>query len=66
MLCFRPGFTRINLPYFLDEDTLNFALGAVKLLSEHGWKLLPQVGLEALFVKPRKGQGVKCKPFSSI
>lgn len=44
-MCFvcRPGFTRINFPYFLDEDALDFTLEAVKLVAEHGWKLLPQV-----------------------
>ncbi|XP_045204421.2 uncharacterized protein LOC123557183 [Mercenaria mercenaria] len=38
----RPGFTRINLPYFLDEESVEFTLEAVKLVAEEGWKLLPQ------------------------
>ncbi|KAL4229996.1 hypothetical protein ACF0H5_010384 [Mactra antiquata] len=38
----RPGFTRINLPYFLDDETLEFTLEAVKMIAEEGWKLLPQ------------------------
>ncbi|XP_060606543.1 uncharacterized protein LOC132758858, partial [Ruditapes philippinarum] len=38
----RPGFTRINLPYFLDEESLEYSLEAVKLVAEEGWKLLPQ------------------------
>ena len=39
----RPGFVRLNLPYFMDDDTISFILESVKLVAEHGWKLLPQV-----------------------
>jgi hypothetical protein len=39
----RPGFVRINLPYFMDEETIQFVLEAVKLVAKEGWKLLPQV-----------------------
>ncbi|KAL5012515.1 hypothetical protein ScPMuIL_011066 [Solemya velum] len=38
----RPGFTRINLPYFVNDETVDFVIEAVELISEHGWKLLPQ------------------------
>ncbi|XP_052796961.1 uncharacterized protein LOC128229235 [Mya arenaria] len=38
----RPGFVRINFPYFLDEESLNFTLEAVKMVAKHAWKLLPQ------------------------
>ena len=38
----RPGFTRLNLPYFMDDETLEFVLEAVKLVAEEGWKMLPQ------------------------
>ncbi|XP_069131518.1 uncharacterized protein [Argopecten irradians] len=38
----RPGFVRINLPYFLQEDTFQFIIEAVKLTAQHCWKLLPQ------------------------
>ncbi|KAK3100241.1 hypothetical protein FSP39_016852 [Pinctada imbricata] len=38
----RPGFVRINLPYFMDKDTMDFVIEAVKLVAQHGWKLLPQ------------------------
>ena len=39
----RPGFTRLNLPYFISEEQLDFVLQAVAMVTEHGWKLLPQV-----------------------
>ena len=34
---------RLNLPYFMSEDAVDFVLKAVKMVAEHGWKLLPQV-----------------------
>ncbi|KAK3595795.1 hypothetical protein CHS0354_025432 [Potamilus streckersoni] len=38
----RPGFTRINLSYFFDDETLDFVIKAVDMVATHGWKLLPQ------------------------
>ncbi|ELU08113.1 hypothetical protein CAPTEDRAFT_90010, partial [Capitella teleta] len=37
----RPGFVRLNLPFFMTDDELDFVLEAVKLVAEFGWKLLP-------------------------
>ncbi|ESO93844.1 hypothetical protein LOTGIDRAFT_104877 [Lottia gigantea] len=42
-LPFRPGFTRLNLPYFLLEDEVQFIIKAVTMVADDGWKLLPQV-----------------------
>ena len=42
-VCARPGFARLNLAYFLNDKTINFILEAVKMVTEHAWKLLPQV-----------------------
>ena len=39
----RPGFVRLNLPYFMSHDAVEFVLKAVEMVAEHGWKLLPQV-----------------------
>ncbi|KAJ8035519.1 Cysteine desulfurase 1, chloroplastic [Holothuria leucospilota] len=38
----RPGFVRINLPYFASDETIEYIMDAVQLLSVHGWKMLPQ------------------------
>ncbi|KAK3095994.1 hypothetical protein FSP39_021814 [Pinctada imbricata] len=38
-----PGFTRINLPYFYDDDVIDYIIQAVDLVNRHGWKLLPKV-----------------------
>jgi hypothetical protein len=42
-ICSRPGFVRLNLPYFMDKDTMEFILEAVDTVATHGWKLMPQV-----------------------
>ncbi|XP_070208308.1 uncharacterized protein [Littorina saxatilis] len=39
---FKPGFTRLNLPYFMTEEELDFVLQAVTMVTRHGWTLLPQ------------------------
>jgi len=43
VICFRPGFCRLNLPYTMNEDELDFVLHAVKEITDNGWKLLPLV-----------------------
>lgn len=37
----RPGFTRLNLPYFYDDKTIDYILDAVDFVATHAWKLLP-------------------------
>ncbi|KAF5305900.1 hypothetical protein FQR65_LT07511 [Abscondita terminalis] len=38
----RPGFTRISLPYFVNDSELAFVMEAIKMVATEGWKLLPQ------------------------
>ncbi|XP_048585215.1 uncharacterized protein LOC5521527 isoform X3 [Nematostella vectensis] len=38
----KPGFARLNLPFFMDDETVHFVLEAVDMVATHGWKLLPQ------------------------
>ncbi|XP_033632009.1 uncharacterized protein LOC117293705 [Asterias rubens] len=38
----RPGFVRINLPYFMSDDCVDFVIEAVTMAAQHAWKLLPQ------------------------
>ncbi|XP_006814971.1 uncharacterized protein LOC100377968 [Saccoglossus kowalevskii] len=38
----RPGFARLNLPYFMSDECVDFIIKAVAMVAEHGWKLLPQ------------------------
>lgn len=40
---FRPGFTRLNLPYFYEDEVIDYIIEAVDMVTRHGWKLLPQV-----------------------
>ncbi|QFT53708.1 aminotransferase class V-fold PLP-dependent enzyme [Microbulbifer sp. THAF38] len=37
----RPGWVRLNFNYFIDDDTFEYLLEAVALVSRHGWRLLP-------------------------
>lgn len=37
----RPGFVRINFPYFFTDEDIHFVCEAVKMVAENGWKLLP-------------------------
>ncbi|KAL4223439.1 hypothetical protein ACF0H5_016910 [Mactra antiquata] len=36
----RPGFVRVNLPYFYDDKLIDYIINAVDLVATHGWKLL--------------------------
>lgn len=38
---FRPGFTRLSLPYWISKDELDYIVDAVLFVAEHGWKFLP-------------------------
>lgn len=38
---FKPGFIRISLPFHASKEEIDFVIEAVKLVAEHGWKLLP-------------------------
>ncbi|XP_006812056.1 uncharacterized protein LOC100375561 [Saccoglossus kowalevskii] len=37
----RPGFARINLPYFMHDDAVDYVLEAIDQIATNGWKLLP-------------------------
>ncbi|CAL8115207.1 unnamed protein product [Orchesella dallaii] len=38
---FRPGFTRLSIPYHTPAQEAEYVIEAVKLIAEHGYKLLP-------------------------
>ncbi|MEH6608109.1 MAG: aminotransferase class V-fold PLP-dependent enzyme [Halioglobus sp.] len=37
----RPGWVRLNFNYFISEQEFDYLLGAIELVAEHGWRLLP-------------------------
>ena len=37
----KPGWTRVNVNYFIDEPTFAYLLEAVHLVATDGWRLLP-------------------------
>lgn len=43
----KPGFTRLNLSYYMTDDYVNMVVEAVAMISEHGWKFLPQYSFDA-------------------
>ena len=38
----RPGFSRLNLPWFATDAEIDFILDALVFVSDHGWKFMPQ------------------------
>lgn len=38
----RPGFTRLNFPYFISDEETDFIISAVGMVAKNGWTLLPQ------------------------
>ena len=40
-LIMKPGFCRLNLPYFASEETIEYVLEAVDQVALYGWMLLP-------------------------
>ncbi|GAV08026.1 hypothetical protein RvY_17784 [Ramazzottius varieornatus] len=41
----RPGFVRVNFPYFFTDDEVKFVCEGIKMVASHGWRLLPQYQL---------------------
>ncbi len=41
LMIMRPGWTRLNFNYFIDEDTFEYLVRAVEMLAESAWRLLP-------------------------
>ncbi|MFC5369398.1 aminotransferase class V-fold PLP-dependent enzyme [Arcanobacterium bovis] len=37
----KPGWARLGFNYFIDEATADFIIEAVRMVGEHGWRLLP-------------------------
>jgi selenocysteine lyase/cysteine desulfurase len=37
----KPGWTRVNFNYFVEEAVVEYILQAVHMIADHGWKLLP-------------------------
>jgi len=37
---FKPGFVRLNCPYFFTDETFNFVLKAIQMVATHAWKIL--------------------------
>jgi selenocysteine lyase/cysteine desulfurase len=38
---FRVGYTRFNIPYFFNDDEINYVLDALEFVAKFGWMFLP-------------------------
>lgn len=57
----RPGFTRISLPYFINDSELAFVMEAMKMVATEGWKLLPQYVVDLETGEWRHHTNTMCK-----
>ena len=39
---YRPGYTRLSFPYFMEDSEIQFVVACIEFISLHGWKFLPQ------------------------
>lgn len=38
----RPGFVRVSFPYFFSREMVDYVVSAVRLVADHGWRMLGQ------------------------
>ena len=38
----RPGFSRLNLPWFASNDEIDYIIDALDFVASHGWQFMPQ------------------------
>ena len=43
----RVGFVRINVPWFLSEEDVDYLLSAIEFVAKYGWMFLPHYQFEA-------------------
>ena len=53
----KPGWTRVSFNYFISETVFRYIVGAVDLVAEHGWKLLPEYRFDPASGLWRHGDG---------
>ncbi|XP_787676.3 uncharacterized protein LOC582639 [Strongylocentrotus purpuratus] len=44
----KPGFVRLNLPFFFSDDVINYVLEAVDDIGTNGWKMLSQYTIDPI------------------
>jgi selenocysteine lyase/cysteine desulfurase len=60
----KPGWVRVSFNYFIAEEEFQFILEAVRLVADHGWKLLPQYLFDPLTGVWRHAAGLPEPPMS--
>lgn len=44
----KPGWVRVNFNYFISDAVFDFVIGAVHLVADHGWRLLPEYAFDPM------------------
>lgn len=44
---YKPGYTRINIHFFISKKEINYILDAIEFISKYGWLFLPHYKFEA-------------------
>jgi selenocysteine lyase/cysteine desulfurase len=44
----RPGWVRLNFNYFISDEEFQYLLGAIELIAESGWRMLPAYRYDAM------------------
>jgi hypothetical protein len=44
----RPGWVRLNFNYFIADEEFQYLLGALELVAESGWRMLPEYRYDAI------------------
>jgi hypothetical protein len=60
----KPGWVRVNFNYFISEEEFQFIVEGVRLIAEHGWRLLPHYRFEAETALWRHRRGLPHPPLS--
>ncbi len=61
----KPGWIRVNINYFIEEEAFQFIVDAVHLVADQGWRLLPLYTYDARTALWRHRDGLP-KPASSL
>ncbi|XP_059152586.1 uncharacterized protein LOC131938535 [Physella acuta] len=65
-IIFKPGFVRLNFPYFISHECFDFVIKAIILTAENAWVLLPLYDFDRKTGKWWYRGEENCKPAKSL
>ena len=60
----RPGWVRVNFNYFISDRMFDFVLGAINLVADHGWRMVPQYRFDPMTALWTHANGRGTAPFN--